>query len=331
VDDSQSGDLEARASLALKFLAAINVLGMILASFGGTTPVATLELVAFHLAGGGLAVIYALVAHGLDRERTWARAVVRPLLWLLLIIGTLTFVSGLLAGALRIPVTALTAGVALLIPAERSPAPRAGRHAAAIVVTVGALSAMQLASPPLFGWAGLLDMGEGDLNSSLTADCGPTAEGLPGQLTISYDWSWSRGAILPSGEDQVVIGWTARNESGQPLYVFQRAREAEEGINPGTSAGASGEMAGDAADKWGRLLHMASRPGQNGHAARADRGRPATDLSRAVRRSAARRGRHLRPPGCLAQGRADLDVLVVKGRPTHRASACGPTPAACLA
>jgi hypothetical protein len=78
-----SGSFEARASLALKVVAFLAIGGVVLAQFAGTVPVALLFASTFSAAGAALSVIYAAVAFGIDRQRPWAVATIRPILAIL--------------------------------------------------------------------------------------------------------------------------------------------------------------------------------------------------------------------------------------------------------
>jgi hypothetical protein len=251
----ESGTLESRASLALKVLAGINVAAIILAMVPGTISTSVLETVALHLASGGLAVVYLVVALALARRQPWAVSAIRPLLLLLLVWGAYGFVAALTAGQIRIPFPMLAAGWALLGPADRTPLPRLGGRGGVILAASVALMATVLANQPVFGWGGLVDVHERDLSGSLTVDCGTPGAALPERIAITYTWSWSRGTLLPNEDDVVVIGWNGNDAEGHPLYVFDDAPEAGVGISTGVVGGVSNAMQRQAASHWRGSLH----------------------------------------------------------------------------
>src|SRR5687768_14268417 len=143
-----------RASLTLKVLAVIYVLGIIFAGIPGAVPTSLLETVAFNVFAAVLAFLFGVVALALDRRRAWAMGTVRLLLALLVVWGAYMFVSLLLAGKFRIPTTMLVAGFALFMPADDWPPLRLSVRGGGALVMVGALLGLQTASPALFGWGG---------------------------------------------------------------------------------------------------------------------------------------------------------------------------------
>lgn len=237
-----------RASLTLKVLAVIYVLGIIFAGLPGIVPTSLFETVAFNLFAAGLAVVFGVVALALDRKQPWALSTVRLLLALLVIYGAYTFVSLLLAGKFRIPTTMLVAGFGLFMPADEWPAMKPSVRGGGVLVLVAALLGLQTATPALFGWGGQFDVHQGDLHASLLVDCGTA--GPPEQLAITYEWSWSRDTLLPNDEDQVVIGWEGDGVDGRPMYVAIDLPAQSDGIYLGVSSGASGPMASQVAATW---------------------------------------------------------------------------------
>lgn len=250
VEGPRPGSLESRASLALKVLAGVNAAGIILAMIPGTIPSSELQTVAFHVASGALAVLYVAVAWALDRRQHWAVSAIRPLLLLLLVWGAYTFVTALDAGAIRIPFTTLAASWALFGPADRRPLPRLSGRGAAVIVTSGALIAMELAGQPVFGWGGFFDLHERDLSASLVVDCGTPGAALPERIAIAYQWSWSGSTLFANEDDVVVIGWNGDDAGAHPLYVLGDTPEAGDGIHLGTPGGVSATMAQEAAGHW---------------------------------------------------------------------------------
>lgn len=254
-DSASELDSVRRASLILKVLAGIYLLGVIFAGLPGSAPTSLLETVAFNLFGAGLAIVFLLVALGLDRGQRWALSAVRPLLILLLVWGAYTFLSLLLAGKFRIPTTMLAAGLALFMPSSDGwPVTRLSVRSGGALVVVAALLGLQTATPSLFGWGGYFDVHEGDLNGALVVDCG--SDGPPDELVIAYEWSWSSDALLPNDEDQIVIGWNGDGVDGRPLYVAIDLPEQSDGVYLGVSSGASGPMASQVAASWRGVFMM---------------------------------------------------------------------------
>lgn len=238
-----------RASLALKVLAIIYVLGIIFAGLPGSAPVSLFETVAFNVFALGLAAIFLLVALALDRGRPWALRVIRPLLVLLVVWAAYTFVSLLLGGKFRIPTTLLVAGIALFLSTDAWPATRLRIRGGGVLVMVAALLGLQTATPALFGWGGYFDVHERDLHARLVVDCGPGGA-PPERLTIAYEWSWSSDTLLPNDEDQIVIGWNGDGVDGRPIYVATDLPDQSDGFYLGVSSGASGPMASQAKNAW---------------------------------------------------------------------------------
>jgi hypothetical protein len=242
--------LEERASLALKILAVLNAGGILLAAIPALVESSALQGVVFNVASGALALLYVLVARGLDRGRPWAVSTIRPLLWLMAVWGAFTFTSAFIGGAFRIPLPLLAAGYALIFSANRWRLTRLTIGGGAIMAMTAALIVMELVSQPLFSWGGYFDVHEPDLNASLTVDCGTNGAGLPQNITVSYEWSWSLTTLLPNGEDQLMIGWNGDGVDGHPLYVIAALPDTASGIKLGVSNGVSRDMARAAAAQW---------------------------------------------------------------------------------
>jgi hypothetical protein len=243
-----------RASLTLKVLAIIYVLGIIFAGLPGSVPTSLFETVAFNLFAAGLAFVFVVVALALDRKQPWALSTVRPLLALLVVYGAYTFVALLLAGKFRIPTTMLVAGFALFMPADDWPAMRLSIRGGGVLLIVGALCGLQTATPALFGRGGYFDVHDSDLHATLVVDCG--SDGPPEELAIAYEWSWSSDTLLPNDEDQVVIGWNGDGVDGRPMYVAIDLPEQSDGVYLGISSGASGPMASQVAATWRGVFMM---------------------------------------------------------------------------
>lgn len=239
----QAGSLEARASLALKLLAGINGAGVLLAMFSPLLPVSALLTVASSAAAAVLAVLYVVEARALDRRRPWAVAAVRPLLILLGASGVSAVVIALNGGTMRVPFDGLLAAWAWLGAPDPTLVAGRVRRAVALVGAAGTLLAAMVLAKPLFGWGGLFDVHQPDLQASVQVECGAQAAGLPRTLTVSYDWSWTSTSLLPNQTDIVVIGWSGADAQGRPLYVIDEIPASAAGIYPGLTGYPSTEMA----------------------------------------------------------------------------------------
>jgi hypothetical protein len=237
------GTREARGSLALKGLAILNVGGVILALFQGTTPVATLLVALFNLGAALLVAVYVVEAFALDRNRPWAIAALRPLLVLIAITGTYTFVTGVAAGRNRIPFDVVLAVWALFGPSDARWAPRATSRTIGLIVGAVPMLALMAFAAPLGAWGGALDVHEENLVGAVAADCPVAGAGPPDVITVHFDWSWRSSVLLPSGNDVVVIVWTGVDSDGHPLYTIEDIPSAAAGINAGFAGYPSTEMA----------------------------------------------------------------------------------------
>lgn len=248
VEGPAAGSREARGSLALKALAVLNTAGVVLAFFAPTTPVATLLILLFNLGAALLVVLYLVVAIGLDRNRPWAIAALRPILVLVVVVGCLTLVAGLAGGRIRIPFDVALAGWALLGPTDVTPFPRLTLRSVGLAVAAVPLLSLMLCAQPLGGWGGTLDVHQADLQAALQVDCGTSASAaagstVPATITLRYDWSWKSAGLLPSGTDIVVIGWTGADADGHPLYVVSDIPDAGQGVYAGLTGYPSTDMA----------------------------------------------------------------------------------------
>lgn len=243
IEGPESGTLEARAALGLKLLAVLNTAGLVLAMFPGITPEATLYRVITSLAGGALGVVYAAEAIGIDRRREWANAALRPLLVIMAIFGVFALVLGLQAGHVRIPFETLAAVWAFLGPRDAPRTPRPDGRSFGVLAAAAAFVVIQGFAAPLFGWGGTFDVHAEDLRPTLAASCQASTGGLPEKLTLTYEWSWSRGTGMPSGTDLIVLGWKGADTEGRPLYVLDGIPEEQQGIYPGRAGGISTDMA----------------------------------------------------------------------------------------
>ena len=238
-----------RASLALKVLAIIYVLGSIFAGLPGSVRTSLFETVAFNVFALGLAALFVLMTLALDRGQAWAFGVVRLLLVVLVVWAAYTFVALLLGGKVRIPTTLIVAGIALFLPTSDWPTTRLSIRGGGVLVMVAALLGLQTATPALFGWGGYFDVHQNDLHARLVVDCG-SGDAPPEELTIAYEWSWSSDTLLPNDEDQIVIGWNADGSAGRPIYVASTLPDESDGIYLGVSSGVSGPMASEIKKAW---------------------------------------------------------------------------------
>lgn len=243
------GSLEARASLALKLLAGINVAGILLAMFSPRVPVSNLLTVMFSAAAGVLAIVYLVEARGLDRRRPWAVMAIRPVLLLLAASGASAVVIALTGGTMRVPFDGILAVWALLGAPDASLIAGRVRRAAALAVATGALLASLVLAQRLFGWGGLMDVHEQDLTTAIHVDCGAAGAGLPSSIAISYEWSWGSTSLFPSQTDIVVIGWSGADPQGRPLFLIDKIPDSLPGIYSGLTGFPSMAMADQVASE----------------------------------------------------------------------------------
>lgn len=271
LEGPDQGSLEARASLALKIIAALNGFGVILAFFPPPVPPARLVTISFNLASALLVVLMLVEARGLDRLRPWAVAAVRPLLVLVALAGAYVFAVTVLAGRIRVPFDAALAVWALLGGPHVSPRPRLDFRGFAVLGAAVVLSAGMLFSRPLFDWGGAVDVRPADLHSSMSVDCGtPSSDGnVPDTITITYDWSWTSSSPLPDGLDAIVVGWDGDDREGRPLYLVGVTPDTVPGVYSGRRGYPSLEMTAEAAHEsrgwwhWGvELVERGYAPGQ---------------------------------------------------------------------
>lgn len=260
----QAGSLEARASLALKLLAGINVAGILLAMFSPLLPVSTLLTVTFSAAAGVLAVLYVVEARALDRRRPWAVAAMRPLLILLSASGVSALVIALNGGPMRVPFDGLLAVWVWLGARDLTLVAGRVRRAAAVVGAAGALLAAMVLAQPLFGWGGYFDVHQRDLQASVHVECGAPAAGLPRTVTVSYDWSWTSTSLFPNATDIVVIGWSGADGQGRPLYVIDEIPDSAAGIYSGLSGYPSMAMANQVGAETDARFRWAIELGERG-------------------------------------------------------------------
>ena len=230
--------LEGRASLALKVLAGIKLLGVVFSTFRPDVPVPLLHVVAFNIAALALATVYVVEARGLDKRRPWARGAVRPMLGIIAAVSLYGFAASVASeadGLLRLPFDAVLVVWAWLRGPEPPALPRPNLRGAAVVFAALPLYGAILFGGGLFAWGGPLDVQPTDLDPALVVTCGePGHVGAPDTIDVAYDWSWSGKGILPSGVDVIVVGWTATDATGRPLYgLDSMPQPAGKGLRPG--------------------------------------------------------------------------------------------------
>ena len=248
VEGPSEGSREARGSLGLKALAALNMAGVVLALFSPKTPVATLLVLLFNVGAAFLAFVYLVVAVGLDRNRSWAIAALRPLLILVAAVGCCTLVAGFAGGRIRIPFDVAVAVWVLLAPTDVKPFPKLSPRSLGLVAATLPLFSLMLFAQPLGDWGGTLDVHQPDLQGRLQVECGAAGSGsagssLPATITLRYDWSWKSTTMLPSGTDIVVVGWTGADADGHPLYVVKTIPDPGAGVHAGLTGYPSTVMA----------------------------------------------------------------------------------------
>ncbi len=269
IEPPRAGSLEARASIVLKLLAAINVAGIVLATLPQPLPQSLLKALSFNLAAAALATLEIVLARALDRRRPWAAAFVRPVLVLLIAAGVGAMLVGAQDGVTRLPFEAVFAIWALLGARDVTLAGRASPRGALMVALTLLLLVSMVERQPLFGWGGLLDASQPDLHASINADCGAAGSGPPAAITVTYDWSWARTSPLPSGLDIVVLGWSGADATGRQLYYSDATPPTGPGIYSGRRDYPSGDMASQVAASsaaswsWGvELGEQGMRPGR---------------------------------------------------------------------
>ena len=254
--------IEGRASLAFKVLAAIHVAGIVLAQFPPPLAVSDLLTVSFNVAAAVLAVLYVLEARALDRRRPWAVAAVRPMLVLAAASGIGAAALAFGDGKLRIPFEVVPVAWAWLGARDGQSVSQFSLRSLVVSAVVAVAVAVMVLGRGWFGWGGLLDVHEANLQASIQVDCGPPGAALPETILVTYDWSWASISALPNAIDIVVIGWTGADNLGRPLYVLGRTINSGFGVYPGRQGYPSLDMATAVASRfagsfrWGAELRQ---------------------------------------------------------------------------
>ena len=242
-----SGSLEARASLALKGLAAIYLAGTVFALVPSASPAPNLLAVTFNFAAIALAGLYVVMARAIDKGSPWAVAAIRPTLLLIAIAGFAWIAVALSEGTQRVPYDIILAAWAWRGERDADPRPRSDRRTVLSIGGALALAATMLLADPLTGWGGLVDVHAPDLDAAIHVDCWAPGAGLPATVAIRLDWSWKSTTVLPSGADIAVIGWTGADAEGRPLFVLGDIPPPGAGIYVGREGYPSETMARQAA------------------------------------------------------------------------------------
>lgn len=249
--------LEDRAALAFTIVALLDVLGVIVAPWGG--PPSLLLDATSVLATIGITALYFVEARAIERRRRWAILAIRPLLVLMTVFGIYSVLVALQEGWHKVPIDAALGVWAWLARSEGHPPGRSidrpgtpqtrgtalrgtALRASSLVVSVTLLESAIWYGGPIFGWGGLLDVHQPDLAVSLHVDCGPPG-GPPAALNVTFDWSWRIRPLLPSGLDMVVIGWSGVDGQGRVLYLLGDEPDIGPGIQSGLQAFPSVDMA----------------------------------------------------------------------------------------
>lgn len=179
-----------------------------------------------------LLVILVVAAWGLNSRRPWAVAACTPMLVILLVAGLVSFVVAVLQARLQIPLGAVVAWWALRAPPEPRPEPvRAGMVGSLLVAGLLLVSLLPLATPIALAPGGPLIVSGSDLDTSMTLDCGPTANAGPETIIVTYRWSWRRAELVAGGTDQVVVSWFANGYAGPDSYTLTETDFGQPGLS----------------------------------------------------------------------------------------------------
>jgi hypothetical protein len=262
VAEADPGLFEHRAMLAFRALAAIYVVGIVLAFFPEPDTISLLLALTFNAAALVLAITYYVIQRGLRYLQPWAVAVARPVLILIILEDLAVLVMSVAEGRIRLPIATVIAGWALLGRAGVKPIPWPRVFSWVVLGLAAPMLAVLVFARPLFGWGGVLDVQQRDLVARVTASCaatgdtagGTTAGGAnaggaaatagvpPSTIRLTYDWAWRKGTPVPSGLDVVVIGWTGDDAQGRPLYLLGPSLPTPAGIYDGRRRFPSLEM-----------------------------------------------------------------------------------------
>jgi hypothetical protein len=223
---------EDRAAKGFLTLALFSVLVLIVAGSDATgfTPLER----ATGLAPAIVSIVALVVAlYGVAARRSWALAIVDPILWILVVEGIAISIRALAHSSLQIPIGTVLALWVLRAPREpvalQSGQPRASIASFALVglFLVGAIG-------PFVGSAFLQAGGflnrQGDLDATLSLDCGTQEGAPPATIRVRYAWSWLRREAFASGTDQIVIEWVDQADGGVTGYTLAGTQLPARGV-----------------------------------------------------------------------------------------------------
>ena len=225
---------EYRAAVA--FIANALLVFGVLAWFGAASDVLLVGRLVHAFGPAVGATVMLLVAAGLAVRRSWAAAAMTPLLWLLVIGGTISFVLALAQRTIQIPIGPLLAVWALRAKPLGAPAmgPRPGLAGRALVVVGVVAAAWPLAAPAIAQPGGLFVAAASDLDHSVDvvgACVDTTREGAvapvpgtsaepPSAVDVTFNWAWRRTEPLVEGTDAVIFEWfTMVGREGYEYYL----------------------------------------------------------------------------------------------------------------
>ena len=185
------------------------------------------------------AVALLLIAVGLALGSTWAQAAMKPALWIVVIGGAISFLVGLTAGSIGIPIGIVLGIWALRARPQVSPNQIAGPSRGGVVapILVAALlvtTAWPLIVPAATQPGGPLIAAASDLDLELTATPCPGEAGPPDTppdfIDVVLRWTWARAEPMPAGQDAVVFSWATMGRSDPTNYFLDEPIPQQPGI-----------------------------------------------------------------------------------------------------
>ena len=166
-----------------------------------------------------------VAALGLANGHRWASAVMTPMLWLVVIAGSIQLVWALSRGSIDLPF-GLVLGIWALRAPIRTPAdagPVLARWGVAGTVTLVAMlvsTGWPATSGILLGAGGPLIVAEDALVPNLVVTCDASPATPPTFVRIEYDWRWSRAEPWVAGRDSVTLSASTQRQDGLSGYVL---------------------------------------------------------------------------------------------------------------
>jgi len=244
---------ESRAAIAFGLGAAVTSVALLTLLSGLWNPDSSRALAISTTAWALLAIVVdAVLAVGLELRRPWAVAAAGPALVVALVVGLVGAIAKLAQGSLPIPIDLIILVWALTGPRAVTPVPPLRKGAVALVAASLLWAVVGASLAPVFGPGGALDAPARDLDSSISADCGPAQGGTPATIDVAYRWSWRRSPFLSSGADIVVIKWFGGGGSESQPYILEGTPETAAGIAPGgmSGDGQAGAQAFSSGQAW---------------------------------------------------------------------------------